>query len=497
MGVTGSTTTAADAAREPGAPAPGAGPAVPGGSIPGARPTRPGPAAADAAGPPPVDVDRLRERLGARARAHGVPGAQLVVHHAGRTAEIEVGELEHGTERRVDRAAAFPVGSISKTFVASVAMILAADGDVELDAPVGEQLPELDDLPEQPTLRQVLSHTGGFASGPGPERVGAASLRRYVAEHCRRHNLVLPPGTGFSYSNTGYVLVGRLIETVTGMGWQEAVESVLLRPLGIVAAFVGADEAGSPARAIATGHSVHARTHRIRPVHQSLPAAEAPAGALAVSAADLVSLGLMHVGAGVAGLLPPAAAEEMRRPVPAAEPVGLADAWGLGLAVFREGGTEWVGHDGNADGTSCHLRVDPSGGWVIGFTSNATTGSGLWRDVLDELARMDVPLGRRDRPAPPRPPADPPAGCVGTYVNGDDEYVLAAEENGQLRLVVDGDAAPLVVHADLTFSVQDPASGRQVFGGCLLRDPATGAFDGIQVSGRFARRRARSPRRVA
>ena len=455
------------------------------------------PVADRAAGDLPVDVGRLRERLAERARARGVPGAQLVLHHAGRTAEVEVGELEHGTEQRVDRATAFPVGSISKTFVASVAMILAADGDVELDAPVGEHLPELDDLREQPTLRQVLSHTGGLASGPSPERVTASSVRRYVVEHCRRRALVLPPGTGFSYSNMGYVLLGRLIETVTGMEWQEAVGSILLRPLGIVPAFVGAGGPAPSGRAIATGHSVHAVTHRIRPVRQSLPAAEGPAGALAVSSADLVSLGLMHVGAGSPGLLPPAAAEEMRRPVPAAEPVGLADAWGLGLALFRQGGTEWVGHDGNADGTSCHLRVDPSGGWVIGFTSNATTGSGLWQDVLDELALAGVPLGGGVRSAPHRRRTDPPAGCVGTYVNGDDEYVLAAEEDGRLRLVIDGAAAPLVVHTDLTFSVEDPGSGRQVFGGRLLRDPGTGTFEGIQVSGRFARRRARSAPRVA
>lgn len=451
--------------------------------------------AGGAAGDLPVDVDRLRGRLAERARARGVPGAQLAVHHAGRTAAVEVGELEHGTGRRVDRATAFPVGSISKTFIASVTMILAADGDVELDAPVGEHLPELDDLPEQLTLRQVLSHTGGLPSGPGPEQVTTPSVRRYVAEHCRGRDLVLPPGTGFSYSNTGYVLLGRLIETVTGMEWREAVESILLRPLGIVAAFVG-DGAGPSERAVATGHSVHAATRRIRPVQQSLPAAEGPAGALAVSAVDLVSLGLMHVGAGSPGLLPPDAAREMRRPVPAAEPVGLADAWGLGLAVFRAGGTEWVGHDGNADGTSCHLRVDPAGGWVVGFTSNATTGSGLWQDVLDELARAGVPFGGA-RPAAPRGPADPPADCVGTYVNGDDEYVLATEDDGRIRLVVDGDVAPLVVHPDLTFSVEDPASGRQVFGGRLLRDPGTGTVDGIQVSGRFARRRTRSAPRVA
>lgn len=197
----------------------------------------------------------LSARLSALAHTHGVPGAQLALHHGGETVGIEFGELERGTGRLVDRDAAFPIGSISKTFTASVAMILAADGDVELDVPLGEQLPELGDLGEHLTLRQVLSHTSGLASGPASEQVSSASLRRYVADHCRRHNLVRPPGTGFSYSNMGYVLVGRLIETVTGMGWREAVEAILLRPLEITPAFVGAgdiraEEARPPGRPV-------------------------------------------------------------------------------------------------------------------------------------------------------------------------------------------------------------------------------------------------------
>lgn len=455
------------------------------------------PATRCAAASVPVEVRRLSDALAVLARKHGVPGAQLAVHHDGETVAIEVGELEYGTGHHVDRDAAFPIGSISKTFTASVAMILAADGDIELDAPLHKQLPELDDLGAQLTLRQVLSHTSGFASGPDSEQVSTASMRRYVIDHCRRCNLVLPPGTGFSYSNMGYVLVGRLIETVTGMGWKEAVDSILLRPLKISPAFIGATEVRPPGRAIATGHSVNAAVGRIRAVRQSLASAEAPAGALAVSAVDLVALGLIHVGTGVPELLPLTYAEQMRQSVPAAEPFGLADGWGMGLAVFRRGSTDWVGHDGNADGTSCHLRVDPAGGWVLAFTSNASTGSGLWQELLDELTQAGVPIGRPADQAVRRNLSTPPPDCVGTFANGDDEYVLAAEEDGQLCLVIDGDVARLTCHDDLTFSVQDPASGRQVFGGRLLRDPATERVDGIQVSGRFARRQVSSARQVA
>jgi CubicO group peptidase (beta-lactamase class C family) len=433
--------------------------------------------------------------LAALARQYRVPGAQIVIHHGGETAAVEVGELELRTGRRVTPDTAFPAGSISKSFTATVAMILVADGDLELDAPVGDYLPELPDLADQLTLRQLLSHTSGLASDPETADASGASARRYVADHCRRRNLVLPPGSGFSYSNLGYIVVGRLIEATTGMTWCEAVESILLRPLGIDPAFVGAPQFPPAVRPIATGHSVNPVAGRTRPVRQSLTPAEAPACALALSAMDLVSLGLLHVGSGVPDLLPPTETDQMRRPVPAAEPFGLADGWGLGLALYRHGTTGWVGHDGNADGTSCYFRVDPAGGRVIAFTSNANTGVAMWQAILAEAARAGVPIGRSRPPTPQGQPTGPPPGCAGSYANGDVEFVVTARDGGRLYLTTDGDApVALTFHGDLTFSVRDPISGRLVPDGRFLRDPETGKVHGIQVGGRVARRQTRIAR---
>jgi CubicO group peptidase (beta-lactamase class C family) len=427
--------------------------------------------------------------LPALARKHRVPGAQLAIHHGGVTAASEAGELESGTGRRVTRDAAFPVGSITKSFTATVAMILAADGDVELDAPIGECVPDLGDLGDMLSLRQLLSHTSGLSDSSGMAQAPTSSLRRYVAEHVCRQNLVLPPGACFSYSNPGYALAGRLIETVTGMSWSEAVESILLRPLDIEPAFVNRLGAGSPRRPVATGHSVNIPAGRTRPVQQSIVPANAPAGALALSAVDLVKLGLIHVGPGVPGLLSAADAAQMRQPVPGADPFGLADGWGLGLAVYRQEAADWMGHDGNADGTACFLRVDPAGGWVVALTSNASTGAGLWQDLLAELARANVPI------APPRAPAaagrhvTPSGGCAGWYANGDVEYAVTADGSGSVHLSVDGENfVPLTFLDDLTFSLVDPDSGRRVFGGRFVREPATGRVCGVQVGGRLAPR---------
>src|SRR5438105_632916 len=146
-----------------------------------------------------VDTGRLSDTLSRLARKHQVPGAQFAIHQGGETVAIEVGELEHATGRLVDRDTAFPIGSISKSFTATLAMILVGDGDLELDVPLGEYLSELgssaDDLGGQLTLRQLLSHTSGLRSGPDSTEIASSSLRRYVLDNCRLSDLILPPGS--------------------------------------------------------------------------------------------------------------------------------------------------------------------------------------------------------------------------------------------------------------------------------------------------------------
>ena len=436
---------------------------------------------------PRLDSDRLSDTLSALVRRHQIPGAQLAIHHGGETVAVEVGELQYGTGRPVTRDAAVPIGSITKTFTATLAMILVADGDLELDTPLGEHVPELGDLGNELTLRQVLSHTGGLAVEPGSEEVFTA-IRRYVLDHhFRRQNLVLPPGTGFSYSNMGYVLVGHLIETITGMSWWDAMESMLLRPLGIEPTFVGAPGRRPLGRPLATGHSVNTAVGRTRPVEQSLAPAAAPAAGLAVSAVDLVTLGLTQLG-GTPALLPTAYAEQMRQAVSTVEPFGSVDGWGLGLAVFGSGSTAWVGHSGGQDGTDCHVRLDPLSGCVVAYTSNAYTGGMWWYELVDELRRAGLPIRDGANTESLERPMAPPPGCVGSYLNGKSELLVEVTDTGALSLAgIDGVGKELILFEDLSFSIREKPSIR----GRFLRDPITGDVELIQADLWTYRRQSR------
>jgi CubicO group peptidase (beta-lactamase class C family) len=436
--------------------------------------------------------EQMPSAFTALARKHQVPGAQFAIYHCGLTIAHEIGELEFGTGPRVIRDAVFPIGSITKFFTATVAMILVADGDVDLDAPIHNYVPEMGDLGAMISLRQLLSHTSGLAESSGTEEKSSSSIRHYIIEHICGRNLVQPPGTGFSYSNPGYIVAGRLIETVTGMSWYEAVESILLRPLGIEPAYVDPHRTIAPRRQIATGHSVNTAVDRIRPVRQEPVAAFAPASALAVSAVDLVKLGLIHVGPGKPEVLPAAYARQMRQAIPRVDPFGLADGWGLGLAVYRHQLAEWAGHDGNANGASCYVRINPADGWVVALTSNSNTGAALWRDFQAELARAGVPIDLSRTPASSGPPVTPPRGCVGRYTNGDIQCTVKSDSDGAVYLSANDEKfVRLTFYENLTFvlSAPDLTSPGQVSVARFVRDPATGKICGIHIGGRLACRR--------
>lgn len=430
-------------------------------------------------GPAVPGDERLQRLLAGLAHRHQVPAAQLTIHSGGRTRSVAVGDIT--------AAAKFPVGSITKAFTAALAMLLVSDGDLAPGDALGEHLADLGPQAGRPTVEQILSHTGGLPAALGAAADSAGSARRYLRA-CRDAGLVQQPGQGFSYSNVGYVLTGYVVEAITGMSWWEAMDTLLLEDLGIVPAFVV--EPGSRRRAgtHVSGHAVHAATGRARPVAQTLSGVEAPAGALALSADDLVAFGRMFCGGETP--LPADLLDLMRRPVPGAEPFGLADGWGLGLAAYRGADADWTGHDGTADGTSCHLRVDPEHDRVVALTTNAGSGSALWVDLVGELRAAGLPVGDYELPRDLERTTRQPAEVSGKYTNGDLEYHVDVHDDGGAVLVVDGEVYPeLAVLDNGAFSVREPGTDRRIVGGRFLTDPATGTVSAMQAGGRIARRR--------
>lgn len=442
-----------------------------------------------------LDAEGLSASLGRLTREHGVPGAQLALRWRGEVITAEAGEWTSGSGRPVTTGAAFPLGSLTKPFTATLAMMLVDDGEVELDAPLAAHLPALGrGAAAGVTLRQALSHTGGLVATV--EDMPPGTTRARWLERCAAALSAHPPGAVFSYSNTGYLLAGHLVEVVTGMSWRQAVESFLLRPLGIAPLFV----VDAPRGAVVDGHAVRPHRPALPIAEQSVPALEEPVAALAASAADLLAFAELHLpGQGGADLLGAGTGELMRRDQLvglAVGAAGLAHGWGLGWSLYRDTGRgdvgpEWFGHDGTGDGAWSHLRAEPGSGTVVAMTANGSTGAALWEALVDDLRARGLAVGNHplSAPADPGPPTPAPAGCAGRYANGSWTCTVEAEGDDLFLALGSEPRTRLVCSPELGFTT-DPGQGATPYTGRFLRDPATGGIDLLQVTGRLARRSA-------
>ena len=129
----------------------------------------------------------------------------------------------------------FQIGSITKVWTATVVMDLVDEGLVELDAPVRKYVPDFGsrcDVSESVTIR-LLAHSSGIDGDHFADTGrGDDAIERYV-ESCATLRQVHPLGATMSYCNTGYVVLGRVIELVTDSVWDTALRTRLVEPLAL------------------------------------------------------------------------------------------------------------------------------------------------------------------------------------------------------------------------------------------------------------------------
>ncbi len=229
---------------------------------------------------PPLNREALRQAIAGLPNAE-VSGALVRVSGADGRWLGTSGVADLRTGAPVPADARFRIGSMTKTFTATVVLQLAAEGRVDLDRPVQDALPRL--LPAGVyapiTVRQLLNHTHGLPGVPVPQkdpdwffqnRYRRFSPRELVA-------LALPqgprfaPGTRQEYGNIGYIVAGLLIEQVTGRPYGDAVRERILRPLHLRDTFVPGTDVTIPGR--------HARGYEeVAPEGTACPAGAITAG---------------------------------------------------------------------------------------------------------------------------------------------------------------------------------------------------------------------------
>jgi CubicO group peptidase (beta-lactamase class C family) len=160
----------------------------------------------------------LQARLPALMAEHKVPGAVVAVAADGQVIDLAAGVLSKATGVEATVDSVFQIGSITKVWTATLVVQLVDEGKLDLDAPVRRYVPEFRLADETAaatiTIRQLLSHTGGFEGDIFTDTGrGDDAVQRYL-ETLAEVGQLFGPGERFSYNNAAFCVLGRVVEVL-------------------------------------------------------------------------------------------------------------------------------------------------------------------------------------------------------------------------------------------------------------------------------------------
>lgn len=315
-------------------------------------------------------ADRWRTRAAAPAVVVGVQGPDSAAWVGAS------GTSGRDSEAPVDRSATFRIASVTKMFVAVVALQLVEEGKLGLDEPLSQYRPA---LPYgHVTVRQLLNHTSGIPDYSQDPDLGKELLsdrdRRWTSTEVialiKNNKPQFPAGTGYQYSNTDYVLLGEIITAATGSSWAQQIRDRILDPLHLDHTYIPGTEP-VPVRVLPgyfdadnDGDEENIETDGTWP---ALETSEGPAGAMVSNATDLLAFGdaLFHHR-----LLQPRTLQAM---VTEGQFHPRNSNYGLGLEIVRPDYQTLIwGHGGFLPGFKSVLWYVPSRDTVIVVLTNTS-----------------------------------------------------------------------------------------------------------------------------
>jgi D-alanyl-D-alanine carboxypeptidase len=325
-----------------------------------------------------AEMDAQATRLAAADKFSGqllvARGDQVLLDKAWGLADREAG-------KPVTRDTQFRMGSMNKMFTTVAIFQLIEAGKIKLTDPLITFLPDYPnkDLAATVTIRHLLTHTGGTGDffGPGFDdyrlqlRDHAAFIRQFGARP-----LLAEPGAGYKYSNYGFILLGAVIEKVSGMSYYDYVEKAIYRPSGMTHTGSLPEEVEVPQRAKGYMKRDGAWVSHVG----TLTYRGNAAGGGYSTTGDM----LLFARALQAGKLISAASLHA-----ATDSGGNGNGFGLGFMHDGEGASRMFGHNGGAPGMNGALWIYPKAGYVVIGLSNLDPGAAA-RPMLHFTKRMPL-----------------------------------------------------------------------------------------------------------
>jgi CubicO group peptidase (beta-lactamase class C family) len=355
--------------------------------------------------PPPDARDRVDRVFSRFNRADG-PGCAVAASVDGATAVVAaygMADLEHDVALRPDSI--FEAGSVSKQFTAAAVLLLAQQGKLSLDDPVRKYFPELPDYGAPLTVRHLLHHTSGLRDWGSIEAIAGwpRTTRAYTHAHVldilsRQRALNYPPGTEYSYTNSGYNLAAILVQRVSGKSLSEFTREAIYTPLGMRSTSWRDDF-----RRVVKGRAIAYMEGGAAP-RQLMPFEDVHGnGGMLTTVEDLLKWNRNFTTFTVGGR---AFVEQQLQQPKLAD--GRTLAYAAGLMIQRYSGHNEVSHSGTTAAYNAWLGRYPDDGLSVAVlcNSSAANGTQLGRSVADIFL---------EDPPPARLTPDSPAARPGMY----------------------------------------------------------------------------------
>lgn len=183
---------------------------------------------------PAAATDKIDQFVQAEMRQQHIPGLALLVARDGKTVRAQgYGLANVELQVPVKPETLFQSGSVGKQFTATAVMMLVEEGKVRLDDPISSYLKDGLSAWNQVTVRELLSHTGGFTDYPKDFDLRKDYTEPELLKTVAGIPLAFEPGTSWSYSNLGYLTLGILIHRVTGKFYGDFLQEHIFQPLGM------------------------------------------------------------------------------------------------------------------------------------------------------------------------------------------------------------------------------------------------------------------------
>lgn len=404
------------------------------------------PAAATAPWFTPADAQRLDERVQALLKDSFVTAVQYALVDADGVRHVRtVGRLRAEGDTPANDSTLMRQGSVSKSVTALAIARLVEQGRLRWDTPLAQLAPDVVfsnpwEKTQPVTLLHLVEHSAGWDDVPYAEY--AFSQRNHaVADYARKpttdRRSHWPPGLAFRYANGGPAVAGYVIEKVTGMGFDAAMQELVFKPLGMSqAAFATTDEREARTTASYTRKGAAEES----PWHMGIR----PSGSLAATAGDMAAFVSLFTRRGLAPdgtrLLSEAAVQRMGQGESTLlARSGVSATYAKGQFHYIAGGRLWYGHWGKTDGFRAAWGYLPQHGRGFMLTVNALDGK-TRSALLNLLAETAASGLTKDVPAPDAAGVAPLQAASGWYINRSPDREMAA-----LPLAV---ARPLYVQVD-------------------------------------------------